>query len=199
MKKIKSVHYFKITLDTDFEGRGKEKPYRIILVQENQSLSTFAHAIVSSFGFYFDHCYGFYDNFQNPDKSREKYELFTDLPNVEHTVGALGVTYTRVGKVFSNIGKKLRFLFDYGDNWWFTIEVLNITTIKKNIKYPQVLKKVGKAPEQYPPLEEGRDEEEINSETWFHDNCKLCHDLKDSAIELQWYPDKPQIKKQTIN
>lgn len=166
MKKIKSIYYFKATLDTDFKGRGSEKPYRIISIQENQSLSTFARAIVTSFGFYFDHCYGFYDNFQNPNKSKEKYELFTDLPDVEDTEGALGVTYVKVPKAFPYVDKKMRFLFDYGDNWWFMIELLEIKASTERKKYPQGIKSVGKAPEQYPPLEEEWNEEEIDDETW---------------------------------
>ncbi|MDO8657307.1 MAG: hypothetical protein Q7K55_01105 [Candidatus Levybacteria bacterium] len=169
MSNGKLVYHFKINLDTDFEMRGKEKSYRIISIQENQSLSTFARAIVTSFGFDFDHCYGFYDNFQNPNKSRKKYELFTDIPDVEDTEGALGVTYVKVGKAFSNIGEKLRFLFDYGDNWWFTIELLEIKSIKKDSKYPHIVKKVGKAPEQYPSLKEEGYEEEIDDDNSFFD------------------------------
>jgi|SRR3989344_2111428 len=169
MKKLRQVYYFKVSLDTDFEGRGKEKPYRDIEIKENQSLSTLARAIVTSFGFYFDHCYGFYDNFQNPNKSKEKYELFTDLPDVEDTEDALGVTYVKVPKAFPRLGKKMRFLFDYGDTWLFTIELLEIKASTERKKYPQVIKSVGKAPEQYPSLEEEWNEEEIDETSFFNE------------------------------
>lgn len=96
MNKNKMVYVFKVILDTDFKNRGKEKPYREIAINSNQSLSTLAHAIVTSFDFYFDHCYGYYDNFENPYKSKEMFELFTDLPDVEHTEGAFGVTYIKI-------------------------------------------------------------------------------------------------------
>ena len=197
MNSKKIILYFRATLDTDFVGSGKEKPYREIVIKKNQSLSTLAQAIVTSFGFYFDHCYGFYDNFENTHKSREKYELFTDLPDVEDTKGALGVSYVKVFKAFPNIGKKLRFLFDYGDTWLFTIELLDLKLVDEKQKYPRVIKKVGKAPEQYPPLE--MDEEEVDEEHWYHKDCKLCNDLKDSGIPLQWFPDVSIEKKKTVH
>lgn len=159
MNKSKLIYRFKVTLDTDFKGRESKRPYREIDVLENQSLSTFAFAIVKSFGFYFDHCYGFYDNFENPYESKEMYELFTDIPE-DPNPGALGVTYVKVSKAFYHKGKKLRFLFDYGDNWFFTIELMDIKQFSGNEKYPKLIKSVGKAPEQYPPLEEDSEEEE---------------------------------------
>lgn len=160
----KQVYIFKAILNTGFEGRGSRQPYREIAILESQSLSSLARAIVTSFNFYFDHCYGFYDNFENPYKSKEIYELFTDLPDVEHTDGASGVTYVKVAKVFNTIGKKMRFLFDYGDNWMFTIELIGIKSFKETEKYPKIIGKSGKAPEQYPDLEEDdyREDEKEN-------------------------------------
>lgn len=195
----KSVYCFKVTLDTNFKSKDKEKPYRKVALLENQSLSTLARAIVLSFDFDFDHCYGFYDNFQDPYKSKEMYELFTDLGE-DPVPGALGVERVRVARAFPNIGKKLRFLFDYGDNWLFAVELLDITTKKENTKYSQILKKVGQAPEQYPQLEEDEFKEEAkDAQKWFHDDCKLCQDLKNSGVEMQWFPHEPKKNTRLIN
>ena len=157
MNKNKSVYQFKATLDADFDENIKEKPYREIAAFSSQSLSTLARAIVTAFGFDFDHCYGFYDNLKDPYKSKEIFELFTDIPE-DPTPGALGVTHEKITKAFNRIGKKMLFLFDYGDNWHFIVELIDIIPIEKVTKYPRILKKVGQAPEQYPPMEE--DEEE---------------------------------------
>ncbi len=159
MKK-KLIYRLNIVLETDFKGREDKKPERGIALLENQTLSTLARMIVKSFGFYFDHCYGFYDNLENPYHSKEMYELFTDIPE-DPTPGALGVEHIRVSRVFNKIGKKLLFLFDYGDNWWFTVKLIGLESSKENIKYPKVLKSIGKAPEQYPELEEDFEEEEV--------------------------------------
>lgn len=162
--KSRFVYIFKITLDTDFRSREKDKPCREIAILNAQSLSTLAKIIVTSFDFDFDHCYGFYDNFKNPYKSNEIYELFTDLGE-DPTPGAEGVTYTKVSKAFNTVGKKLRFLFDYGDTWLFTAELIEISKVSNTIKYPKVIKRVGKAPEQYPPLDEDYEEEFTGNDT----------------------------------
>lgn len=193
----KSVYHFKVTLGTDFGEKGKQKPYRELALISSQSLSTLARAIVDSFGFDFDHCYGFYDNFKNPYDSSEMYELFTDIGE-EPTEGAFGVTHIKIPKAFNKIGKKLRFLFDYGDNWQFTVELIDVKQTVSNYRYPKVLKKVGLSPEQYPEIEE-EDEKEDAHEDWFHEDCSLCQKLKNGGVKMQWFPDEPIKKKKTIN
>lgn len=159
MNQNKAVYHFKVTLENGFGENVKEKPYREIAVLSSQSLSTLAKTIVDSFGFGFDHCYGFYDNLKDPYKSKEIFELFTDIPE-DPTPGALGVTYVKVTKAFDRIGKKMLFLFDYGDNWQFIVELIDIFPFEKKSKYPKILKKTGQAPEQYPPLDEDEEGEE---------------------------------------
>lgn len=158
MKENKSLseYLFRVTLDDDFDGRGKEKSWRKIIVLSSQSLWTLAQAIVKSFDFNFDHCYGFYDNFKDPYHSKEIYELFTDIGE-EPTEGAFGVEHVKITKAFEKISKKMRFLFDYGDNWQFTVELLGIKPAGGE-KYPKIIKKFGKAPEQYPDYDENEKE-----------------------------------------
>jgi len=47
----------------------------------------------------------------------------------------------------------MTFLFDYGDDWQFKVEMLGEGQKDLSVKYPKLLKSAGKAPEQY-PLEE---------------------------------------------
>jgi hypothetical protein len=42
------------------------------------------------------------------------------------------------------------FLFDYGDNWKFRVELIGQNAKERGMKYPKVRKRVGRAPEQYP-------------------------------------------------
>jgi len=159
--KNKFYYYFKVAL---IDGRGekrKDEIYREIAVLGRQTLSTLANTIVRSFNFYFDHCYGFYDNFKNPYSSKEMYELFTDIPE-DPTPGAKGVTSIKVATAFPKTKKNMLFLFDYGDNWHFSVELIDIKRAPGNAKNPKIVKKVGKVPMQYPPLKEDDSEEEIN-------------------------------------
>ena len=68
--------------------------------------------------------------------------------------GAGSVKRTRVSEAFPKIGHKMTFLFDYGDNWEFRVELIGESTKERGAKYPRVVKKVGTAPEQYPEEEE---------------------------------------------
>ena len=127
---------------------------RKIEIPENVSLYKLAKAIVSAYNFNFDHCFGFFskiDAWKYFDSPR-KYELFTDLIEegepLEPT-GAGSVKKTKISEVWQSIGDKMMFLFDYGDNWHFLVELINFGKKELKQKYPRILKKVRKAPKQY--------------------------------------------------
>jgi hypothetical protein len=48
------------------------------------------------------------------------------------------------------VGSKMTFLYDYGDNWQFRIEVIGHNRKEPGGRYPRLLKVVGEAPEQCP-------------------------------------------------
>lgn len=199
--KNKFYYYFRVTLI----GRGgsgknsKDKIFREIAVLGRQTLSTLASTIVRSFNFYFDHCYGFYNSFDSYINSTEMYELFTDIPE-EPTPGAKGVTRIKVATIFPEIGKKMLFLFDYGDNWKFSVLLIEIKVAPGNAKNPKIIKKVGKAPKQYPLIEENDFGEEIHDgHDLFHADCDLCNKLQNQGITSQWFSAKPISKKRIIN
>ena len=43
----------------------------------------------------------------------------------------------------------MTFLFDYGDEWRFKVEVIGIGEPEPKARYPKVIKTVGDAPPQY--------------------------------------------------
>ena len=132
-------------------------PYRKIAMLESQSLYKFAEAIINSFGFNFDHCFGFFDNIKNVhiQDSKKKYELFADLEDEGiEPVDSDSVKKTKIKKAWEKIGERMIFMFDYGDDWRFLVELEEIKPSQKNKKYPIILEKKGKAPEQYLPAED---------------------------------------------
>jgi hypothetical protein len=140
------VNIFKVTL-SDRYSRAQGNPYRILAVPTNYSLFKFANTIIDSFDFYFDHCFGFFDNLKNIYESIEGYELFADIG--EET-NFKSVKKTKLNQVFSIPGKKMCFMFDYGDDWRFIVEYKNDEKVP-NIKiFPKTLESKGKSPEQYP-------------------------------------------------
>lgn len=127
-------------------NRAKGFPYRTIAIGRNISLYFFAKAIIHSFDFDFDHCFGFYDNIEDHFESKIGFELFADIGEESEFPG---VKNTRIKDVFDSIGEKFLFLFDYASEWTFELEFLETAERMKNAKYPLIVDSKLKAPKQY--------------------------------------------------
>ena len=129
-----------------------KKIQREIEVIENASLYKLAAAIIKVYNFNFDHCFGFFSKVdeRNYYDSDIKYELFADLEDQGiEPVESGSVKKTKIKEVWNNTGDKMLFLFDYGDNWLFVVELVGFGEKDNSKKYPKVLKKIGRAPKQY--------------------------------------------------
>ncbi len=103
----------------------KPKLYRDVEIDSTASLAALAEAVVGAFEFDFDHAYGFYSKLTGRyHDSPEKYELFADMEDADSDAGS--VQRTAVAKAFAKPGKKMLFLFDYGDDWRFTVELAKL-------------------------------------------------------------------------
>lgn len=114
-------------------------------------LQDLAGAIIRAVGFDFDHCFGFYDNLKNPYRSKEEYTLFADLGE-DAKEGDPGVETIPVGEVFRP-GKKMLFLFDYGDDWMFPVTCTGEVE-SRPFKRPKILGTSGTPPVQYPDYDD---------------------------------------------
>jgi hypothetical protein len=134
--------------------RGRPLVYRDIEVDGRKSLYDLAGAIVRSFDFDFDHAFGFYSGKTERTQmtALPKYELFADIG--EPTEGALGVERTRITVAFPRVGHAMTFLFDYGDDWLFRVQLIGVGQKVAKQRYPRVVASEGQAPEQYPNPEE---------------------------------------------
>jgi len=131
--------------------------YRDIEIEASKSLYKLAEAIVSAFGFDFDHAFGFYGG--DPFAARRahpRYELFADMGEADPDV--LGVKKTKVAEAFPAIGRSLVFLFDYGDEWRFRVTLKAKGKKLAKTRYPRVVASQGEAPEQYPDPDEMPDD-----------------------------------------
>jgi len=123
------------------------KVYRDFEIPSANNLYDLGGVIVQVFGFDFDHPFGFYSKLSGRVfDSPVKYELFADMGESE----ARSVKRTRIVEAFPTVGAKMTFLFDYGDNWQFRIEVIGQNRKEPGVIYPRLLKTIGAAPEQYP-------------------------------------------------
>jgi hypothetical protein len=127
---------------------GKET-YRVMEIEGSTSLNDLAVDITDSYDFLMDHCFGFYSKtIGNVLDSEEAYELFTDQEDGVSETGAKGVEKEYVGSVFQK-GKSMTFYFDYGDDWLFMVECLDVYDAESGKEYPTLLESQG-ALEQYP-------------------------------------------------
>jgi hypothetical protein len=136
-----------------FRASLRRKIYRDIEIAGTGSLYTLAQAIVRFFDFDFDHAFGFYSKLKgNIYNSPVRYELFVDIGEGEGD--ARSVKRTRIIKAFPSVGTKMRFLFDYGDEWEFLVELVKRKPKEPKVKLPRLLLSAGKAPAQYPDPED---------------------------------------------
>ncbi len=128
--------------------------YRDIEIEGSKSLHRFAEAIVTAFGFDFDHAFGFYSGLTDATmlNKKPKYELFADMGGADP--GVLGVKKTKVGQAFPAVGHKMIFLFDYGDEWLFRVTFKEAGSKIAKTKYPRVAASQGEAPPQYPDADD---------------------------------------------
>ena len=126
-----------------------KKVVREIEILEGVNLYKLANAVVTAYDFDFDHAFGFFSTISEQYyRSQKKYELFSDMEDVR-TTGAESVKKTKIGEVWEKVGDKMLFLFDYGDNWLFVVELVGFGKKEAKKKYPYIVRKVGRAPEQY--------------------------------------------------
>jgi hypothetical protein len=114
---------------------------------ENHTLEDLAETILKAVDFDMDHCFGFYDKLGRPGETKEEYTLFADIGE-EANPGDRGVRTTRLPDVF-HPGKKLIFLFDYGDDWRFDVTCKSIEETKSKFRKPKILNPHGTPPVQY--------------------------------------------------
>ena len=113
--------------------------WRRLAVPCQLTLADLALAICQAFNFDFDHLYAF---------------AYRDRTGVEVTVDDercadenLPADEVLVGELPLQAGDKFDFHYDFGDDWWFTIKAEEL--LPKKTRTIRVVKKEGKAPEQY--------------------------------------------------
>lgn len=136
-KTTNGIFIFKVSLD--------KKTWRRIAISLNDVLDDLHNIIQEAFDFDNDHLYefSFRNRFGIPQRvvhpmceeefSTDEFEI-KDLP--------------------LRVGDKLEYLFDFGDNWQFTIELEKTEPPNPKFRKAKILESHGKSPEQYPDWED---------------------------------------------
>jgi hypothetical protein len=129
---------------------------RTIQIRGDQTLEDLHNAIFGAFGREEEHLYEFQVGGKGPqDPKARKYVLSEEAggdpfggPKPAGTVDA------PVGSLGLKVGNCFGYWFDFGDDWWHQINVVDIAEKAGCGKYPKVTRRVGKSPPQYMDWEE---------------------------------------------
>lgn len=118
--------------------------WRTIALSSEHTLDDLHLMIQRAFKFDNDHLYAFY--MDNRWYSEERFEspLSSEGPSADDvTVGELGLT----------VNQAFIYHFDFGDDWRFDVQLLEIKTGEPLLLNPKILETHGEAPKQYPEVE----------------------------------------------
>ncbi len=122
------------------------KVWRRIEISDQHTLEELHLMIQKVFEFDNDHLYSFF-----PDGNFRSKVVYED-PRGEMGMSAEEVT---MGELHLQEGRVMSYLFDYGDEWRFYLQLEKIEKGKMPLSTPRLLESKGKAPEQYPDWGEG--------------------------------------------
>jgi hypothetical protein len=142
---------------------GSPRLYRLFDVSSNATLEELHEAIFNAFDRYDPHLYSFFMTRKDTKNIRAIYDApeITHPQNVEDFMGfgpaKPSAAQTRVGDLDLAEKEVFHYLFDFGDDWWHRIRVESVTEVPGKGQYVNLVKAVGKAPDQYPDYDEDDD------------------------------------------
>jgi hypothetical protein len=130
--------------------------WRDIEIAANQTLADLGETIPLAFDFTDPHLWSFFLSGKAWDRATE-YALRSDAGMMDGPRSrAAGRVQIRDVPFPGVTGKKeFLFLFDYGDEWHFGVKLRRVSEqAEPGARYPRIVAQQGKAPPQYPNLEE---------------------------------------------
>jgi len=128
---------------------------RTIQIRGDQTLEDLHNAIFDAFDREEEHMYEFQVGGKGPqDPKARKYGLSEDrgggfLGRLFGSKKQAGTVNEAIGSLGLKDGDAFGYWFDFGDDWWHQINVMEIAEKAGSGKYPKVTKRVGQSPPQY--------------------------------------------------
>jgi hypothetical protein len=130
------IHIFRVSLGN---------MWRRIAMPADATLDDLVSLILKSVKFDFDHLYEF--------RWRDQLGREATVVHPEMDEGPWA-DEAPIGTLPLEPGQSMEFVYDFGDNWEFNVELERIEPPGARIKAPSILERHGKAPEQYPRWDE---------------------------------------------
>lgn len=131
---------------SDYTAKTKKMPSRDIAIRGNTSLEKMIDTVLYAFEFDNEHLHSLSNNLKEPHDGTEVYTIRYDPDPMER----VSTDEIIVAQAFDKIGKKMVLEYDFGDDWRFIIEVLEIRDKKPTERrFPYIYNLVGAPPVQY--------------------------------------------------
>ena len=125
--------------------------FRVIEVRGKHTLEQLHRAIFRAFDREDEHLYEFQFSKIPRDPEAARYvlpiEMEGDLMGTPPPAG--DVSRTKIGSLNLKEGDHFFYWFDFGDDWWHEIRVIEIGKAAPGEKYPKIVERVGESPAQY--------------------------------------------------
>lgn len=139
---VNGIYVFKVSLGA--------KVWRRIAIPAALPLDDLSHAILRAYNFDDDHLYQFSYRDRFGVTVQVKHPYLEEPPSTDEVA---------IGEIPLRPGASMEYLFDFGDEWRFDVKLERIDPADGRIKKPKLLEERGKAPPQYPNMEEDEEED----------------------------------------
>jgi hypothetical protein len=148
----------------EFADRNPEVS-RTIQIRGDQTLEDLHYAIFDAFDRFDEHLFEFQFGSRPHDRKAKRYVLPMGMDDPWLVSGgpeepAEDLTRTTIASLGLRRKRRFWYWFDFGDDWWHRIEVVDIQDEVPRGKYPKVTKRVGASPPQYPNWDDEEDDED---------------------------------------
>lgn len=155
---------------------------RTILMRGDQTLDQLHSAIFDAFGRDEEHMYEFQFGGTEPfDPAAKTYVLPLALESPFGDDIHAGTVDEPLGAVGLSKGDVFFYWFDFGDDWWHRIELIDIEEQAPPGRYPRITKRVGENPPQYMDDDDWDDEDWEDEDDGGADGAKLPQDSAASS------------------
>jgi hypothetical protein len=118
----------------------KRSVWQLIEIAENQTLDDLHYAILSAVDFDSDHLYSFFMSGRAWDETTEYASPYSEGPSAAQV---------KIGDLSLRMKQRFLYLFDYGDEHRFEVQLMGINPEAPKGRYPKIVEEHGRPPRQY--------------------------------------------------
>lgn len=139
---------------------------RTIQIRGDQTLEDLHHAIFEAFDREEEHMYEFQFGGKRPNDPKARQYVLPPMMEDDFSEReyAGDLTETRIGSLGLKKNDVFGYWFDYGDDWWHQVDVVEVDEIAPAGRYPKIIARTGESPPQYADFDDEEMDEDEDEE-----------------------------------